>query len=103
MTNDERAAILVSCASEINRIASRLRLIKEERLLPCDAWALGGVLGHLQWAAENCSVMAKHARGEGLHDDMGYYTDMNIGPKERQLPQGMTILQANHLAQSQLT
>lgn len=102
MIKQERAALLESCVRKFDEIASTLSPLTEEPLLPCDSWALMRLLGAIQWAAENSCVMAKHAVGEKLDDDMGFYCPPGVGPNDRQLPEGTSVLEANTHAQSEL-
>lgn len=75
MCSDRAAHLMVSLESAVSHFPDEL-----------DAWSIRRAIGSLTWIAENCHVASKHALGELLADDMGYYND---------LPEGMTIEQMN--------
>lgn len=64
-------------------------------VLRCDRWGLKRVLTDLRWAEENLLVLAQHQEGRELHEDMGYWFPPKLGPRNRQLPKALSVLQAN--------
>jgi hypothetical protein len=99
MNKRQRLAALKRSEAQLRQASTRLRRLVPHLQLECDIWALQHLLGSLEWAIENSSVIAQHQLGRKLDDDMGFFVPAKLKFKSlastRVLPRGVTIEAAN--------